>query len=60
MKETSLKLYKVMTVPVLLYDSEIWVPGKEHFSRIQTLEMRFLRSVKAAHEEIYYTMKSYK
>ena len=41
-KETRLKLYKVMPVPVLLYGSGTWVPA----NRIQASEMRFLRSVK--------------
>ena len=41
--ETQLKFYKLMAVPTLLYDSEIWTLEK---SRIQAAEMKFLKSVK--------------
>ena len=45
-KETKLKLYKTMAVPMLLYGSETWVESKAEKSRIQAAEMRFLRRVK--------------
>jgi hypothetical protein len=33
-KETNLKFYKIMTVPVLLYGSETWTPRKRDWNRI--------------------------
>lgn len=45
-KETRLKLYKTMVVPILTYGSETWVPSKLDRSKIQAAEMRFLRRVK--------------
>jgi hypothetical protein len=45
-KETNLKFYKIMAVPVLLYGSEIWTPRKRDWSRIQAAEMKYLRTVK--------------
>ena len=44
--ETQLKFYKVMAVPVGLYASETWTLRKVDEQRIQTAEMRFLRSVR--------------
>lgn len=44
-KDTLLKFYKVMSVPSLLYGSETWVMKKRDASRLQTNEMKFLRSV---------------
>jgi hypothetical protein len=45
-KETNLKFYKIMTVPVLLYGSETWTPRKRDWNRIQAAEMKYLRTVK--------------
>lgn len=45
-RETQLKMYKVMAVPVLLYGSESWVLTRKKSSNIQASEMRFLRAVK--------------
>jgi hypothetical protein len=45
-KETNLKFYKIMAVPVLLYDSETWPPRKRDWNRIQAAEMKYLRTVK--------------
>jgi hypothetical protein len=45
-KETDLKLYKIMAVPVLLYGSETWTLRKRDWSRIQAAEMKYLRTVK--------------
>jgi hypothetical protein len=35
-----------MTAPVLMYGSEAWITKKKDISRIQSAEMKFLRSVK--------------
>ena len=43
-KETKLKFYKVMTVP-MLYSSEIWTLTKSQLKKIETAEMEFLRYV---------------
>jgi hypothetical protein len=45
-KETNLKFYKIMAVPVLLYGSETWTPRKSDWNRIQAEEMKYLRTVK--------------
>jgi hypothetical protein len=45
-KETNLKFYKIMSVPVLLYGSERWTPRKRDWNRIQSTEMEYLRTVK--------------
>lgn len=44
-KETKLKFYKVMAVPVLLYGSECWTMTKQDEKKIEAAEMRFLRHV---------------
>jgi hypothetical protein len=45
-KDTSLKFYKTIAVPIFIYDSEAWVLPKREESKIQSSEMLFLRSVK--------------
>jgi hypothetical protein len=45
-KETNLKFYKILTVPVTLYGSETWTPRKRDWNRIQAAEMKYLRTVK--------------
>jgi hypothetical protein len=45
-KETNLKFYKIMAVPVLLYGSETWTQRKRDWNRIQAAEMKCLRTVK--------------
>jgi hypothetical protein len=42
MKETNLKFYQIMAVPVLLYGSETWTPRKRDWHRIQAAEMKHL------------------
>lgn len=44
-KETKIKFYKVMAVPMLLYGSEFWILTKKEERRIEAAEMKFLRSV---------------
>lgn len=44
-RETKLKFYKVMAVPILLYGSEFWTLTKKEEKTIEAAEMRFLRSV---------------
>lgn len=44
-KDTQIKFYKTIAVPTLLDGSETWTTKTEE-SRIQALEMRFLRRVK--------------
>jgi hypothetical protein len=46
MKETNVKFYKIMAVPVLLNGSETWTPRKRDWNRIQAAEMKYLRTVK--------------
>jgi hypothetical protein len=41
-----MKFYKVVARPTLLYDSETWVTTKRDMTRLEAVEMRFLRSVK--------------
>lgn len=45
-KDTRLKFYKTMAVPVVLYGSETWVLSKREQTRLQAAEMKFLRAVK--------------
>ena len=45
-RETKLKFYKTMAVPVLLYGSESWITKQRDKSNIQSAELRFLRRVK--------------
>ena len=44
-RETKLKFYKVMAVPVLLYGCEFWTLTRKEERTIEAAEMRFLRSV---------------
>ena len=44
-KETMIKFYKVMSVPAITYGSETWIINKSDKRKIQSAEMRFLRSV---------------
>lgn len=45
-KETLLKFYDIMALPVLLYGCETWVQKQEDCRRLESAEMRFLRGVK--------------
>jgi hypothetical protein len=45
-KETNLKFYKIMAVPVLLHGSKTWTLRKRDWNRIQAAEMKYLRTVK--------------
>ena len=42
---TKLRVINAMVVPTLLYGSETWTLQKRHKSKIQTMEMRYLRKV---------------
>ena len=44
-KETEIKFYKTMAIPLMTYGSEVWTKTRQDESRIQASEMRFLRSV---------------
>ena len=44
-KDTMLKFYKVMSIPTITYGSETWTINNKNKKRIQSAEMRFLRSV---------------
>ena len=44
-KETMLKFYKVMSLPTITYGSETWTINKNIKKKIQSSEMRFIRSV---------------
>jgi hypothetical protein len=41
-----MKLYKVVARPTLLYGSETWVTTTRDVTRLEAVEMRFLRIVK--------------
>jgi hypothetical protein len=43
--KTKLSVYKSTFSPILSFASETWVLNKKHKSKIQTMEMRFLRKV---------------
>ena len=45
-RETNLKFYKKMSVPVLLYGNQSWISTQRDKSNIQSAELRFLRRVK--------------
>lgn len=45
-KETKLKLYKTMAIPVLIYDIGNWVLTKEDKNNVQAAKIRFLRAIK--------------
>jgi hypothetical protein len=45
-KDTRLKFYESIAVPMLIYGSEAWVLSKREESKIQSSDMLFLRSVK--------------
>jgi hypothetical protein len=44
-KETQLEFYKTTAAPTLLYDAEAWVIKKKYATKIQSAEMKFLKSV---------------
>ena len=44
-KATKLRVNNAMVVPTLLYGSETWTLQKRHRSKIQAMEMRYLRKV---------------
>jgi hypothetical protein len=46
-KETNLKFYKVMAIPVLLYGCETWTLKKRDWNIIQGAEMKYLRTAKS-------------
>jgi hypothetical protein len=43
-KETQIKFYKAMALPTLTYGSEIWTITTKQEAKIETAEMKFLRS----------------
>jgi hypothetical protein len=44
-KDTQMKFYKVMAVPVLLYGCENWALNRVNRRKIETAEIKFLRLV---------------
>ena len=44
-KATKLRVINAMVVPTLLYGSETWTLQKRHRSRIQAMDMRYLRKI---------------
>ncbi len=44
-KATKLRVINAMVVPTLLYGSETWTLQKRHRSKIQAMEMRYLRKI---------------
>jgi hypothetical protein len=45
-KETNLKFYKVMAIPLLLYYCKTWTLKKRDRNRIQAAEMKYLRTAR--------------
>ena len=43
--DTQMKYYKVVARPTILYGSEAWVNTTRDMTRLEAVEMRFLRSV---------------
>lgn len=44
-KETQLSVYRTIFKPILTYGQETWIPSERTRSRIQAIEMRFLRRI---------------
>jgi hypothetical protein len=44
-EKTKLSVYKSTFSPILSFANETWLLNKKHKSKIQTMEMRFLRNV---------------
>ena len=44
-KSTKMKVYNAMVLPTMLYECETWTLRKKHESKLQALEMRYLRRV---------------
>jgi hypothetical protein len=42
---TQMKFYKVVAIPSLLYGSETWITTNRDMTRLEAVEMRFLRNV---------------
>ena len=42
-RDTLLEFYRVMAVPTLLYDGEVWSLTKRNCNDIQAVEIKFLR-----------------
>jgi hypothetical protein len=45
-RQSQMKFYKVMAIPILLYGSETWTIKIRDINRIQATEMRHLISIK--------------
>jgi hypothetical protein len=45
LQSTQLKFYKIMAVPMLTYASENWTINRSDKKKIESAEMKFLRSV---------------
>jgi hypothetical protein len=45
LQSTQLKVYKIMAVPMLTYVSENWTINRSDKKKIESAEMKFLRSV---------------
>jgi hypothetical protein len=45
LQSTQLKFYKIMAVPMLTYASENWTINQSDKKKIESAEMKFLRSV---------------
>lgn len=50
-KDTAIKFYKTMAVPILTYGSESWITTQKDTNKLQTAEMRFLRRIKGCTRE---------
>lgn len=44
-KDSIVKLYKSMAIPTLTYGSETWTITKQYHTKIQSSEMKFVRSI---------------
>jgi hypothetical protein len=56
--DTQMKFYKFVDRPTLLNDSEIWVKTKRGMIRLESAELRFIRSVKGYTRLTKYEVKS--
>ena len=59
-RDTRIKMYKTITVPILLYGSELQVLDKREDNHIQAVEMKFLRAMKGYKAVSYTHLDVYK
>lgn len=50
-KDTKMKFYKTIVVPILLYGTDSWVVTRRQGNHMQAVEMKFLNVVKGCKQE---------